>query len=224
MPENSNIENRFFIGAGLLLVPLTFLCVRYVDIPVALFVKSHLYANRSWSRMTSNLPDLLLLVVLTTMLVSFLVYLTRSRKGIYDLTTACAKVILWASPASFLVKTVSKIAFGRENTRYWLEQPSLNGFHWFQMREHCNGFPSGHMLVIVTLLAALWRFYPKTRPLCLAAGGLLAVALVATNYHFVSDVVAGAYLGVLVEMAVFRLLCRRPSSLPPAAEISHLAR
>jgi len=207
-PPYSSFEK--LIGSGLLLTPLIFLCVRYLDIPVALYVKNHLYSKSQWTKLTSNLPDLLLMVVLISMLVSLSVYLARSGRGIYDTATGLAKLVLWAAPASYLTKTVLKFAFGRVNTRYWLEHPDLYGFHWFQMREGCQAFPSGHMLVIVALLAAFWRFCPRTRPLCLATGTLLAAALVATNYHFVGDVIAGAYLGVLVEAIAFRLLFRDP--------------
>jgi membrane-associated phospholipid phosphatase len=66
------------------------------------------------------------------------------------------------------------------------------------------------MVVIVTLLAALWRFYPKSRPCCLLLGLILGVALIATDYHFLSDVIAGAYVGVFLESALFWLLLREP--------------
>ena len=108
------------------------------------------------------------------------------------------------------MKSLAKFVFGRVNTRVWLEQPDLYGFHWFQRRQGCEGFPSGHMVVIVTLLAVLWRLYPKQRPWCLLLGLLLGAALVATDYHFLSDVLAGAYLGALVEAVIFRLLVRGP--------------
>jgi membrane-associated phospholipid phosphatase len=193
-----------------LLTTALFLCVRYLDIPVAYYVRDHLCGNLHWSRLTSNLPDLLLLVVLLTTSVSLTLYLVRTRKGLYDATTRLEKLVTWSAPASYLVKSVLKFVFGRVNTRFWLQEPGLYGFHWFQRRQGCEGFPSGHMIVIVTLLAALWRFHPKSRPYCLLLGMVLGVALVATNYHFLSDVIAGAYVGVLVEAIVFRLLVREP--------------
>ena len=203
------------IGVGLLLTPIIVVCVYFVDLPVALFVKSRLYANAGWSEMTSDLPDLLSMVVLFSMLVSLLVYLVRTRKGLYDDTTAFFKLVLWISPSSYLVKTLLKMVFARVNTRHWLCEHSLYGFYWFQRESGFEGFPSGHMLVIGALLAAAWRFYPRTRALCLATATLLGIALVATNYHFVSDVIAGAYLGLLVEAVAFTFLIRDP--LQPAA-------
>ena len=197
-------------AATLLLAPLVVLCVRYLDVPLAYFIKNHLFVNLHWSRMTSDLPDLLLQVVLLTSSVALVLYQVRLGRGLRDAVTSLSRLVAWAAPVSYLAKSVSKFAFGRVNTRTWLEQPGLYGFHWFQMRQGCEGFPSGHMAVAATLLAALWRFYPKWRPWCLVLGAVLGMALIATDYHFLSDVIAGAYLGVLVEAVVFWLLLREP--------------
>jgi membrane-associated phospholipid phosphatase len=191
--------------------------VRYLDVPVALFVKNHLYGNMRWARLTSNLPDLLLVVVLLTTFVAFSIYLVRTKRGIYDTATNFAKLLTWTAPASFLVKHFLKFVFGRMNTRHWMQDPGLYGFYWFQRRAGCDGFPSGHMLVVVALLAVLCRFYPKSRPFCVTIAGVLAVALIATNYHFVSDVIAGAYLGVLIEAVAFRILLHEPPQLTDPA-------
>jgi len=197
-------------ASALLLTPLIILCVRYLDVPLAYLVRDQLFSNMSWSHLTSDLPDLLLLVVLLTSAAALTLYRIRMRQGIDDALTRLAKLVSWAAPASYLVKAVLKFVFGRVNTRIWLQQPELYGFHWFQKRPGCEGFPSGHMVVIVTLLAALWRFYPKCRPWCLFLGVTLGVALVATDYHFLSDVIAGAYLGAALEAAVFWFLVREP--------------
>lgn len=202
------------LGWGIGAASITMLAILYFDVPLALFVKNHLYANTSWSKLTSEMPDLLLVVVLLSMLASLSVYLVRSRKGIYDATTFFCYLVLWVAPLSYLSKMVLKIAFGRINTRYWLQHPDLYGFYFFQMRERYDGFPSGHMLVIVAIIAAVWRFYPKTRPFCLLTAALLGCALVATNYHFLSDVIAGTCFGVALEAACCRLLIRDPLQLP----------
>lgn len=194
------------------------ICVFFLDIPVALFVKEHLYGNVGWSRLTSDLPDLLLLLVLITTCVACSLYLLRARKGIYDKATSFEKLVAWTAPTSYFAKSGLKLLFGRVNTRCWLQDPGLYGFHWLQRMPGCEGFPSGHMIVVVALLAAVWRFYPRCRPLCLLTAVLLAFALVATNYHFVSDVLAGAYVGVLVEAVVYRLLLRE--SARPAGSAS----
>ena len=194
--------------SALLSTPLIVLCVRYLDIPLAYFVKKYLFVSPHWSHLSSNLPDLLLQVVLLTTVIALALYLVRTRRGLYDAATRLAQLVAWGGPASYLAKTVLKFVFGRVNTRVWLQQPGLWGFHWFQRLQGCEGFPSGHMLVAVTLLAAFGRFYPRCRPWSLFTALVLGAALVATDYHFLSDVLAGAYLGAVVEAVVFRLLVR----------------
>jgi membrane-associated phospholipid phosphatase len=210
MLNRPNSINLVSLVAGLLLLtPLVVLCVRYLDIPLADLVRHRLFASVQWSGMTSNLPDLLLQGVLAATCAALVLYQVRSRMGIDDPITRLSQLVAWTAPASYLVKSVLKFAFGRVNTRIWLEQPGLYGFHWFQGAQGCEGFPSGHMVVSVTLLAALCRYYPKFRPWCLLLGVLLGVALIATGYHFLSDVIAGAYLGVVIEAVVFGLLVRQ---------------
>lgn len=206
MPVDSDRTNRRLIVSGAILAPLVILCILYLDVPLALFVRDHLYANPRWAATTADLPDLLLMVVVLSTFGSWALYLLRSRKGIFNEETWFAREVLWLAPASYLAKALLKMVFGRSNTRYWLQDPGLYGFHWFQMKRGCEGFPSGHMLVIIALLAALWRHYPKTRPFCIVTATVLGAALIATNYHFLSDVIAGAYLAIVLEVVLFRLL------------------
>lgn len=197
---------KLWTGSFLLLVPLLILCVLYVDVPVGLFVKHHLYANVKWSRLTTDLPDLLLLVVVLVTFAALSTYLVRTKKGIYDALTDWARLITWTAPASYLAKSVLKFIFGRVNTRNWTHNPDLYSFHWLSGGDGFEGFPSGHMVVMVTLFAALCRFFPRCRALSIVTLSLLGLALIATNYHFVSDVIAGAYVGIAVEALLFRML------------------
>lgn len=184
-------------------------CHYLVDVPVALAVQEVLYGNRHWVSATNDLPDLLLPVVVLLGVWGWTVYFIRKRKGLTDVLTDLALVVGWAAPASFLCKVVLKVVFGRVNTRVWLTDTSLYGFHWFQGGGNFNGFPSGHMVVFSTVAAVLWRICPRYRWWYATTLLLLAVALVATNYHFVGDVVAGTVTGILVAMAVHGLLRRR---------------
>ena len=213
----SHTNQKWFLSA-LLLTPLVALCVRFLDIPVALYVRDHLYANSKWSRLTSEIPDLLLMVVLLTTFAACSIYLVRTKKGIYDAATRFAKLLAWVAPVSYLAKVALKFMFGRVNTRQWLNEPDLYGFYWFQGRANCQGFPSGHMIVVVTILAVVWRFSPKSRPFCLVTACLLGIALMATNYHFLSDVIAGAYVGMLIEAITCRMVLRETAQ--PAGSAS----
>lgn len=78
MTDVTDATFRRLAVMGALLLPFTAVCVLYLDIPVAAFVRDHLYANRHWLRATSDLPDLLLTVVLVSTAASCCFYVLRS--------------------------------------------------------------------------------------------------------------------------------------------------
>ena len=135
---------------------------------------------------------------------SCLAYLFRKYKHEYDKRTYLLKLVAVSLPVSFMVKTVLKDVFGRVETRIWLQHSQQYGFHWFHGGFRFDGFPSGHMVVFTTLFAAIWRIYPKYKKLLVVLLVVLGTLLIATNYHFLSDVVCGTYLGFLIETIMQR--------------------
>jgi hypothetical protein len=178
---------------------LTYLSINYVDRPVSLFIQKSLYSNRQWSRLTVALPDMLLIIVVSVSLSAYFSYIYRRKKLLLDAHTRFLSFIALSLPVSYLFKTVLKYIFGRVETRVWLQNPQLYGFHWFQNCSNYSGFPSGHMIVFTTLFAAIGRYHAEYKVLCYSLLSVLAVLLVATNYHFVGDLLFGAYTGFLTE-------------------------
>jgi len=190
------------------------LCVHYVDLPVARAVADLLRGHMRLMAATGRLPDLLSLLVWSLTAVSWSGYFWLRRRGDTGRFGDLLRLVGTALPLAFAVKTLLKELFGRVNTRAWLFDPSLHGFHWFHGGGDFYGFPSGHMAVITPLLLALIHYYPRWRRECLAILGVLAALLVLTDYHFVSDVIAGAWVGVLVDELAhgfLRLWDRRPA-------------
>ena len=201
-----------FIIVSLFLV----VCAQYVDPAVALFIQRTLYSNSVWVRYTSVLPDALLLADAVITICAYTGYRIRVNKHIFDAVTKFYLLLAAAMPVAYGAKCLSKFVFGRVNTRIWLLQEQVApSFHWFHGGGDFNGFPSGHMVVFTTLLAVLWRIYPRWHILYLLAGTALAMALIATNYHFLGDTVAGSYLGLIVEAAVYRLTQTNSGTLEP---------
>lgn len=191
-------------GMRLMLVVLvsSLLAIFYVDAPVALWIKAHLLSYAPFREYTSNLPSHLFWVVLAGSTVSFAVYFylrwlgeSSSRRDFFLLLG----VVL---PVAFIVKNILKLVFARIEVRLWLSNPDTFQLQWFQLgKSGYDSFPSGHMVVFMTVFMALWQFYPRWRNVYFMGASLLAVALVATNYHYVSDVIAGTYIGMLVYWA-----------------------
>lgn len=109
--------------------------------------------------------------------------------------------ILISLTIAFFIRGPLKIIFGRYWPATWLHNnPSLirdniYGFHWFHYGTAYAAFPSGHTTVTVAVMALLWIAYPKLRWLVVLIIMLVAVGLIGNYYHFLSDVIAGGFLG-----------------------------
>jgi membrane-associated phospholipid phosphatase len=101
-----------------------------------------------------------------------------------------------------VIKDQLKFAFGRTWPETWTRnnlsfiRDGAYGFHPFHGGGGYASFPSGHTTMICTVMTVLWICYPRFRAvyaLCMAA---VAIGLVGANFHFLSDVIAGGFLGV----------------------------
>ncbi len=117
------------------------------------------------------------------------------------------QVILRTALALFIaigVKDVLKLAFGRTWPETWIcGNPSLirDGVMTF-LPFHGGGgwasFPSGHETLACAVAACLWVLLPRFRPLYILGVFLVAVGLLVSDFHFVSDILAGCLAGWMV--------------------------
>lgn len=194
------------IIGSILTAVIVAICIHSYDKMLAIYISRLSFNNLTWHKLTADIPDTLLLIVCIITIFACAGYLTRKNKGIYDKNTKFFHLIMYATPVSYVVKSLFKYVFGRITTREWLLRPDSYGFHWFQGGGLNAGFPSGHMAVFTAMAASLWRFYPRYRVIYSIFLLTMALALIATNYHFLSDVIAGAYLGVIIEACTYKVL------------------
>jgi membrane-associated phospholipid phosphatase len=83
----------------------------------------------------------------------------------------------------------------------WLQTGGPIEFKWFNPLES-GGFPSGHMIIVTAFLTAVWLYYPRFRTSAVVILTILSVALLLTSYHFVSDIIAGVYFGILITVSI----------------------
>jgi len=188
---------------------LTIIAYLYIDAPLGLWIDSHVRSQKLLQEYTSNIPDLLLLSVILLSGLSWAGYFYLKSRGIQNSHRVFFLITGLVLPISFVVKTLLKLMFGRVETRLWLQGEIPDGMHWFAGGNGFDGFPSGHMLVFATLFIGLWQFYPRYLVLWLITWLGLSVALMLTNYHFLSDVIAGSYFGALVYCCVSFAVIRR---------------
>jgi len=169
----------------------------FLDTRVALAVMGLLKSSDFLQAGISKIPDVLFLLVCVGSTLLWSNYLILRQRGIINDQSRFSRLAGSAIPLAYFLKWLCKLVFGRINTRVWLVNQGSDDFHWFHGGGDYSSFPSGHMAIFTAFLAAVWLFYPRYR--YISAGFLLglAVALVITDYHFVSDVIAGAYLGLI---------------------------
>lgn len=201
MKFNEPVKVIFFsTPAALIWVVLS---VQFWDLPLATWIAKYLLAYFPHVK-NSDIPDLLLITVVTLTSLSWIFYFYLVHRNIHDRRTLFFRVVGTTMPLTFVVKDVLKWIFGRTNTRIWLSHPSLYDFHWFAGTKEFEGFPSGHMLVFTPVFMALWQFFPRYRLYYGVVWFCLAIALIVTEYHFLSDVLAGAFIGAVVYLTVSR--------------------
>ena len=104
--------------------------------------------------------------------------------------------------AVFAAKDELKFFFGRTWPDSWgpntmsLIRDNAYGFHFFHSGKSFESFPSGHAAVIAAVMSVLWILHPRLRGLWAICVIAADIGLVAMNIHFLSDVVAGSFVGV----------------------------
>ena len=116
--------------------------------------------------------------------------------------------VLFAASVSLIVADQFRTSLGDVCGRYWPEtwfddNPSLigngrYGFHPFMRGDDLGSFPSGHAVRILSFAAVWWIAMPGGRVLWTIVCPPMLVSLVAMNYHFAGDVIAGSILGGIV--------------------------
>ncbi len=114
--------------------------------------------------------------------------------------------------ASSGICSAAKEVFGRTWPESWLgDNPSwirdgVFGFFPFHGGMGWASFPSGHATAITTVGTVLWFIWPELRWGSGAVVVIVIIGLIGGNYHFVSDIIGGLFLGVGVGFAVVVVL------------------
>lgn len=113
--------------------------------------------------------------------------------------------------ASAILHT-TKLVLGRRRPRDYFEH-GLYGVRAFALDGQYDSFPSGHSVTIFCIATLATVVWPTVAPLWFVLAALLAVTRAMLTSHFLSDVLFGAALGVIVARETVLLLC--PQLAPP---------
>ena len=197
--EYRNLLHRSLIATGSSILGVV---IRYfwVDRAVAFFVYDHHINSIAVFRWLTYLPP----EVQNWSALTLTVLIIRRAWGPF----LRWQKVLFVACISLIVADDFRISLGDVFGRYWPEtwthdNPSLigtgtYGFHPFQRGDDVGSFPSGHACRILGF-AGVWMIaMPSARVIAVVLCVPMLLSLVAMNYHFVSDVIAGSVLGALI--------------------------
>jgi membrane-associated phospholipid phosphatase len=175
-------------------------CYLWIDRPLALFAHAYSGHRATFARLT-HFPDPLIPLAATAFVALGLWALAeRSFSKLVTAASLCSISLLVAE----LTKNQLKFVFGRLWPDTWVENnpsfihDSAYSFNFFHGGRGYASFPSGHTAATCALISVLWIMYPKLRPLYALVVLAVAVGLIGANYHFLSDVIAGGFVGVSI--------------------------
>jgi len=199
-----------------LLVPLWLLAIAvsilWLDRPWAEFAQGQAFKTIAVFPLLTKLAELSMPLALLGLAGGGLAALRGWRPGPRGrlLLSLCIAVAI-----AVMAKTELKYLFGRTWPETWVGgNPSwirdgVFTFSFFHGGQGWESFPSGHTTVMSAPMAVLWRRWPKLWGLWALPVALVAVGLLACDYHWISDVLAGAGVGMASGLGAWALVERR---------------
>jgi membrane-associated phospholipid phosphatase len=109
-----------------------------------------------------------------------------------------------AVAVSGILVDLLKVIIGRPRPKLLFSSGDYE-FGWIGLSADHWSFPSGHAATAAALAAALWCLWPQPVLFYVIGAALVAMSRVVTGAHYLSDVVMGAFVGVLAARALAAL-------------------
>jgi membrane-associated phospholipid phosphatase len=196
---------RYWLLALVLCAMAVEVCIAYVDRALAEFVEAHLRHTELWIWLDRMLRPLDLMVVFALFFLfgcGIWAVSGRQPRPWTETPLLCAWSATWAVAADIILKRI----FGRAWPDPTYVQNHLYGLHLLPGETTLGSFPSGTAAIAASIASVLWIVTPRSRVLGLLIVVLLSGAVVVGNYHWLSDVIAGAFLGTSIGWSTVRLL------------------
>jgi membrane-associated phospholipid phosphatase len=190
-------------------------CVGYVDRPVALFFDAHLRRTAAWVWLSRALAPLDLAVIMGLLFLFGCGAWVVSGRLLRPWTRTpllCSWAGMWATAADIIFKRI----FGRAWPDPGYVQNRVYEFRLLHGAPYWDSFPSGTAAISAAIASVLWILAPRWRAISALIGVLLCVAVVVTNYHWIGDVIAGAFLGTSIGWMTVHL--HRPIAMSQSNE------
>jgi len=193
------IPSRRWIAGGLLVAALVILAMHFVDRPLARTDLTPTPEVRKVVHVVTVLGEAQW--PLAVFAVFWLVCLVRQRRGLAD---AAVRGMIAIAIGGLSVNII-KIIVGRYRPSELIEDGRW-GFEPLTYGYATASFPSGHSTVVAAACMSAYLAVPRLWPVWLIGGLCVCYTRLATTSHYLSDVIAGIALGVIVSLLVARVL------------------
>ena len=197
------IKTQLLIVLGLWLAAI--ISIAYIDRPLALFIHQRSLDNFiQLCQITERLPVILPILVMVVMLFNYNLAGRWSRVIGSVYFYLCLKLTIE-------IKTALKVVFGRYWTKTWINNnlslihDNVFGFNWWHGQGNQGSFPSGHSTFVAFCCVWLCYIYPRFRWLWITVTIIMPACLIALNYHFLGDCLAGVGLGMLCALLSYQM-------------------
>jgi membrane-associated phospholipid phosphatase len=192
-------RSGLWLGALCMVVATVVISFQFFDRAIALYVHGHsVRPHYGWFDLLTRVPDPLVPLAFVVLAALGLKALARGPLSLWQIAgILCSLSVVFAEA----IKDQLKFVFGRTWPEAWAPhdpafiETGAYGFNWLHGGAAYQSFPSGHMGATCAVVSVLWSFYPQWRLLWALCALGVAAALVGGNYHFLSDVIAGAFVG-----------------------------
>ncbi len=191
---------RRWLGLAAVCVAVVVVSMLLIDRPVATYMSAHtrpLGLLRWTVELHRWADEASLVIIVACALLAAAAPRHRPARLTATLFLTAATVIVTRA-----IKDQLQLAFGRTWPETWVDDnPSyirdrVFRFDFFRGGEAFSSFPSGTTATITAMFAVAWFWYPRGRILYATAIGLVVGTLLTSNFHFVSDIVAGGFIGM----------------------------
>ena len=199
----------------LLGIPLIISGYVFLDQPIAEWVyQQHLQAQLlgplGW--FTEIPPVLVGLAPLLVLMLGLKMFYT-GKTGVFSRSLFIISLTL---TSVYALKNILKWVFGRywpltwhNNNPSWIHNHAY-GFHFFagsllKGDDAMASFPSGHTVVMFTVMGMLALYFPRSRYLAFFIAAAQGLCLILFDYHFFSDVIAGMLIGCSAAIIAYQL-------------------
>lgn len=203
---------RWVIALGVVSIAAVILSYFFVDRPLTLWSHDLPRPARHFFSGVTKLGDATIYYVIFGALA---IYFAVRRQ--IDGTRWMLFGLLCLAVAAGAINNLIKMVVGRYRPKLLFDDGAW-GFDFFRYGYEYNSFPSGHACSVAVAATVMWLIKPRWWPLWLAIAAPIAVSRVFAHAHYLSDVIAGAYLGALVTLLLHAWLCDKPEQTTVAPE------